>query len=151
MCIRDRDWFCEMLRGLKRRFPTVHLKAFTMVEIAYLARRSTISIRETLERMRDAGMDSLPGGGAEIFNERVRRIICDHKIDGNEWLETARIAHQLGLRSNCTMLYGHLENEEDRTDHLVRLRALQDVKRAAAPGGRYGPLHSPGGRTAWCS
>ena len=71
-------------------------------------------------------MDSLPGGGAEIFNERVRRIICDHKIDGNEWLETARIAHQLGLHSNCTMLYGHIENEEDRVDHLVRLRALQD-------------------------
>ena len=96
------------------------------MEIAYLARRSKISIRETLERLRDAGVDSLPGGGAEIFNERVRRIICDHKIDGNEWLETARIAHQLGLRSNCTMLYGHLENDEDRTDHLVRLRALQD-------------------------
>ena len=120
------DWYCEMFRGLKQRFPRVHLKALTMVEIAYLARRTKISIRETLERMRDAGMDSLPGGGAEIFNERVRRIICDHKIDGNEWLETARIAHQLGLRSNCTMLYGHLENEEDRTDHLVRLRALQD-------------------------
>ena len=71
-------------------------------------------------------MDSLPGGGAEIFNERVRRIICDHKIDGDEWLETARTAHQLGLRSNCTMLYGHIENEEDRVDHLVQLRALQD-------------------------
>jgi aminodeoxyfutalosine synthase len=71
-------------------------------------------------------MDSLPGGGAEIFNERVRRIICDHKIDGNEWLETARTAHQLGLRSNCTMLYGHIENDEDRADHLVKLRALQD-------------------------
>ncbi len=84
------DWYCEMLRGLKQRFPQVHLKAFTMVEIAYLARRTKISIRETLERLRDAGMDSLPGGGAEIFNERVRRIICDHKIDGNEWLETAR-------------------------------------------------------------
>ena len=97
-----------------------------MVEIAYLAQRTKISIRETLERLRDAGMDSLPGGGAEIFNERVRRIICDHKIDGNEWIETARIAHQLGLRSNCTMLYGHIENDEDRVDHLVRLRALQD-------------------------
>ena len=71
-------------------------------------------------------MDSLPGGGAEIFNERVRRIICDHKIDGNEWIETARIAHQLGLRSNCTMLYGHIENDDDRVDHLVRLRELQD-------------------------
>jgi aminodeoxyfutalosine synthase len=104
----------------------VHLKAFTMVEIAYLARRQKIPVRETLERLRGAGMDSLPGGGAEIFDERVRRIICDHKIDGNEWLETARIAHGLGLRSNCTMLYGHIENEEDRADHLVRLRALQD-------------------------
>jgi aminodeoxyfutalosine synthase len=115
-----------MLRGLKQRFPQVHLKAFTMVEIAFLARRTKISIRETLERLRDAGMDSLPGGGAEIFNEPVRRIICDHKIDGNEWIETARVAHQLGLRSNCTMLYGHIENEQDRVDHLIRLRELQD-------------------------
>jgi aminodeoxyfutalosine synthase len=120
------DWYCEMLRGLKQRFPQVHLKAFTMVEIAYLARRDKTTIRETLERLRDAGMDSLPGGGAEIFNEPVRRIICDHKIDGNEWIETARTAHQLGLRSNCTMLYGHIENEQDRVDHLIRLRELQD-------------------------
>jgi aminodeoxyfutalosine synthase len=120
------DWFCEMLRGLKQRFPQVHLKAFTMVEIAFLARRAKLSIRETLEKLRDAGMDSLPGGGAEIFDERVRRIICDHKIDGAEWLETARIAHQLGLHSNCTMLYGHIENEEARVDHLIKLRELQD-------------------------
>ena len=120
------DWYCEMLRGLKQRFPRVHLKAFTMVEIAYLARRTKIGVRETLERLRDAGMDSLPGGGAEIFDQRVRRIICDHKIDGDDWLETARAAHQLGLRSNCTMLYGHIENEADRVDHLVKLRALQD-------------------------
>jgi aminodeoxyfutalosine synthase len=120
------DWFCEMLRGLKQRFPQVHLKAFTMVEIAFFAKRAKLSVRETLTRLRDAGMDSLPGGGAEIFHERVRRIICDHKIDGGEWLETARTAHELGLRSNCTMLYGHIENEEDRADHLVRLRALQD-------------------------
>jgi aminodeoxyfutalosine synthase len=121
------DWFCEMLRGLKQRFPSVHLKAFTMVEIAYFARRQKITIRETLERLREAGMDSMPGGGAEIFSERVRRIICDHKIDGNDWLETARVAHQLGIRSNCTMLYGHIENEEDRTGHLVKLRELQDA------------------------
>ncbi len=79
-----------------------------------------------LERLHDAGMDSLPGGGAEIFCERVRRIICDHKITGEQWLETARTAHQLGLHSNCTMLYGHIENEEDRVDHLVKLRELQD-------------------------
>jgi aminodeoxyfutalosine synthase len=120
------DWYCEMLRGLRQRFPKVHLKALTMVEVAYLARRTKISVRETLERLRDAGVDSLPGGGAEIFNERVRRIVCDHKIDGGEWLETARAAHQLGLRSNCTMLYGHIESDEDRVDHLERLRALQD-------------------------
>jgi len=115
-----------MLRGLKRHFPQVHLKAFTMVEVAYLARRTKISIHETLERLIDAGMDSLPGGGAEIFSERVRRIICDHKIDGNEWLDVARQAHELGLKSNCTMLYGHIETEEDRADHLVKLRGLQD-------------------------
>jgi aminodeoxyfutalosine synthase len=71
-------------------------------------------------------MDSMPGGGAEIFSERVRRIICDHKIDGDQWLEVARTAHQLGIRSNCTMLYGHIETDEDRVDHLLRLRALQD-------------------------
>ncbi len=120
------DWFCQMLRGLKERFPTVHLKAFTMVEIGYLAKRARLSLRETLTRLRDAGMDSMPGGGAEIFNERVRRVICDHKLTGDEWLETARTAHQLGLKSNCTMLYGHIENDEDRVDHLLRLRALQD-------------------------
>src|SRR2546427_6870098 len=120
------DWYCEMLRGLKERFPQVHLKAFTMVEIAYLARRSKLSYLDTLLKLKDAGMDSLPGGGAEIFNERVRRIICDHKIDGDQWLETARTAHNLGLKSNATMLYGHIENEEDRADHLIRLRVLQD-------------------------
>ncbi|MBS1828034.1 MAG: aminofutalosine synthase MqnE [Acidobacteria bacterium] len=120
------DWYCNMLRGLKQRFPQVHLKAFTMVEVSFLAQRSKLSIRETLERLRDAGMDSLPGGGAEIFIERVRRIICDHKIDGQEWLDTARIAHQIGLKSNCTMLYGHIETAEDRVDHLIRLRELQD-------------------------
>ncbi|HLH01162.1 MAG TPA: aminofutalosine synthase MqnE [Bryobacteraceae bacterium] len=120
------DWFCQMIAGLKERYEGVHLKAFTMVEIAYLAKRAKISIRETLERLKAAGVDSLPGGGAEIFSERVRRIICDHKIDGEEWLETARIAHQIGLKSNCTMLYGHLETPEDRADHLVRLRELQD-------------------------
>ena len=120
------DWFCEMIAGLKLRYPGVHLKAFTMVEIAYFARRAKISIRETLQRLKDAGVDSMPGGGAEIFSERVRRIICDHKIDGDEWIETARAAHEIGLKTNCTMLYGHLENPEDLSDHQVRLRSLQD-------------------------
>ncbi len=120
------DWYCRMLRGLKERFPAVHLKALTMVEVAYLAKRTGCSVREALQRLKDAGLDSMPGGGAEIFNERVRRIICDHKIDGAQWLDVAREAHRLGIKSNCTMLYGHLENEEDRVDHLLRLRALQD-------------------------
>jgi aminodeoxyfutalosine synthase len=120
------EWYCAMLRGLKQRFPQVHLKAFTMVEIAYLAQRERITVRETLERLIEAGVDSLPGGGAEIFSPRVRQIICDHKIDGEQWLEVARTAHRLGLRSNCTMLYGHIETDEDRVDHLLRLRALQD-------------------------
>ena len=120
------DWYCEMLRGLKQRFPQVHLKAFTMVEIGYLSQRSKLSVRDTLQKLKDAGMDSLPGGGAEIFSDRVRRIICDHKITGEQWLDVARTAHQMGLHSNCTMLYGHIETEEDRVDHLVKLRTLQD-------------------------
>jgi aminodeoxyfutalosine synthase len=120
------EYFLDLVSGLKERFPQVHIKAFTMVEVAFFARRAKLSIRETLERLRDAGVDSLPGGGAEIFADRVRHIICDHKIDGDEWLDTARMAHQLGLKSNATMLYGHIENEEDRVDHLLRLRAVQD-------------------------
>jgi len=120
------SYFLDLISGLKQRFPKVHLKAFTMVEIAYLAKRAKLSIRETLEQLKLAGVDSLPGGGAEIFADRVRAIICDHKIDGNQWLETARLAHELGLRSNATMLYGHVENDEDRVDHLLKLRALQD-------------------------
>jgi len=120
------QYFLDLIRGLKERFPTVHLKAFTMVEVAYLAKRGRLSIRETLEQLKTAGVDSLPGGGAEIFADRIRHIICDHKIDGDQWLETARTAHQIGLRSNATMLYGHIEADEDRVDHLLKLRALQD-------------------------
>lgn len=120
------DWYCELFRGLKQRFPKVQVKALTMVEVGFLARRSRITVRETLERLKASGVDSLPGGGAEIFSERVRRIICDHKVNGSEWLDIARQAHLLGLKSNCTMLYGHIENEEDRVDHLLKLRELQD-------------------------
>jgi len=120
------QYFLDLIAGLKERFPQVHLKAFTMVEVAFLAKRAKLTIRETLEKLKQAGVDSLPGGGAEIFSDRVRRVICDHKIDGEQWLDTARIAHEIGLKSNCTMLYGHVENEEDRVDHLLRLRHLQD-------------------------
>lgn len=120
------EYFLDLVRGLKERFPAVHVKAFTMVEVAFLARRAHISIPEVLQRLKDAGVDSMPGGGAEIFSDRVRHIICDHKIDGGEWLETARTAHRMGLRSNATMLYGHVEDDEDRVDHMLRLREVQD-------------------------
>src|SRR5947207_2174761 len=120
------EYFLDLVSGLKQRFPQVHLKAFTMVEVAYLAKRAKLSIAETLTQLKAAGVDSLPGGGAEIFADRVRHVICDHKIDGDQWLETARVAHNLGLRSNATMLYGHVENDEDRVDHLMKLRSLQD-------------------------
>ena len=123
------QYFLDLIAGLKERFPLVHIKALTMVEIAFLSRRAKLSIEETLRQLKDAGLDSLPGGGAEIFNERVRRVICDHKIDGEQWLDTARTAHRIGLKSNATMLYGHIENWEDRADHLVRLRSLQDETR----------------------
>ena len=120
------QYFLDLCSGLKERFPQVHLKAFTMVEVAFLAKIAKLSIRETLVKLREAGVDSLPGGGAEIFTDRVRHIICDHKIDGAQWLDTAKLAHQLGLKSNATMLYGHIEDEEDRADHLLKLRAVQD-------------------------
>jgi aminodeoxyfutalosine synthase len=123
------NYFLDLIRGLKERFPHIHLKAFTMVEVGYFARITKLSIRETLERLKQAGVDSLPGGGAEIFNPRVRKVICDHKVSGRMWLEIARTAHRLGLRSNATMLYGHIETEEERVEHLLLLRELQDETR----------------------
>ena len=120
------SYFLDLLRGLKQRCPQVHLKAFTMVEVGYFARIAKLSIRETLLALKEAGVDSLPGGGAEIFNPRVRKIICDHKVSGQQWLNIARTAHEIGLRSNATMLYGHIETEEERVEHLLLLRGLQD-------------------------
>jgi len=120
------QYFLDLMRGLKQRCPGVHLKAFTMVEVGYFSRIAKLSIRDTLLALKEAGVDSLPGGGAEIFNPRVRKVICDHKVSGQQWLNIARTAHQLGLRSNATMLYGHIETEEERVEHLLLLRELQD-------------------------
>src|SRR5260370_2454179 len=120
------EYFLDLIRGLKSRCPGVHLKAFTMVEVGYFARISKLSIRDTLLALKDAGVDSLPGGGAEIFNPRVRKIICDHKVSGQQWLNIARTAHEIGLRSNARMLYGHVESEEERVEHMLLLRELQD-------------------------
>jgi len=120
------DYYVDLVRGLKQRFPRVHLKAFTMVEVHYLSRLAKLPVREVLLKLKEAGLGSLPGGGAEIFHPRVRKVICDHKTSGQMWLEIARTAHELGLHSNATMLYGHIETEEERVDHLLQLRALQD-------------------------
>src|SRR5712692_8207924 len=116
------EYFLDLMRGLKQRCPRVHLKAFTMVEVGYFARIAKLSIRDTLVALKESGVDSLPGGGAEIFNPRVRKIICDHKVSGQQWLNIARTAHEVGLPSNATMLYGHIETEEERVEHLVLLR-----------------------------
>jgi len=120
------DYYLDLVRALKQNFPHVHLKAFTMVEVHFYARLSKLSIHDTLLKMKEAGVDSLPGGGAEIFHPRVRRIICDHKVSGTMWLSIARQAHEIGLHSNATMLFGHVETLEERVDHLVRLREAQD-------------------------
>ncbi len=120
------QYYVDLIRGLKERFPSVHLKAFTAVEIGYYSHISKLSIREVLERLKEAGLGSLPGGGAEIFAPAVRRVICDHKIGAYTWLKVHRTAHALGLHSTATMLYGHIESAEDRVDHLLQLRKLQD-------------------------
>jgi aminodeoxyfutalosine synthase len=102
------------------------LKAFTAVEIWFFAQKFSMSVEEVLKRLIDAGLGSLPGGGAEVFADRVRKKICADKVDAAGWLEVHRTAHRLGLKTNCTMLYGHIETIEERVDHLLRLRALQD-------------------------
>jgi aminodeoxyfutalosine synthase len=119
-------YYTDMIRGLKERFPEVHVKALTAVEIAHLARIEKVSEREVLVALREAGLTSLPGGGAEVFSTAVRATIAERKLTGDEWLRVHRIAHELGIPTNCTMLYGHVETPEDRVEHLDRLRALQD-------------------------
>ena len=120
------EYYTDMLRGLKGRFPDVHIQAFTAVELDHLAKLSGLPLSEALIKLIDAGLGSIPGGGAEIFSHRVRRKICSEKISGEEWLQIHKTAHSVGLKSNATMLYGHVENIEERTDHLIQLRKLQD-------------------------
>jgi len=120
------SYYTDLLAGLKRIRPDVHLKAFTAVEIAFYADLYGRTDEDVLRALMAAGLDSLPGGGAEIFAERVRRKICHDKCDGDRWLAIHRTAHRLGMRSNVTMLYGHIETPEERVDHMLRARALQD-------------------------
>jgi aminodeoxyfutalosine synthase len=120
------SYYTDMIRGLKERFPHIHIKALTAVEIAHLARIEKVSEREVLVAMKEAGLTSLPGGGAEVFSTAVRATIAERKLTGEEWLRVHRVAHELGIPTNCTMLYGHVETADDRIEHLSALRALQD-------------------------
>lgn len=120
------DWYLDVVRVIHETCPEIHIKAWTPVEISWFSFISKQSIREVLEQMMDAGLGSMPGGGAEIFDPEVRRQICEHKADSQVWFDVHRTAHQLGLRSNATMLYGHIEKAKHRVDHLCQLRALQD-------------------------
>jgi aminodeoxyfutalosine synthase len=120
------SYYTDLLRGFKRIRPDIHLKCFTAVEIAFFADLYGMTDEQVLRELVAAGLDSLPGGGAEIFAERVRRKICHDKCDADRYLAIHRIAHGLGLRTNVTMLYGHIETLEERVDHMFRARALQD-------------------------
>lgn len=125
------DWpfehYLDIIQTLKQALPHIHLKAFTAVEITYFAEISGKSIREVLTALQTAGLDSMPGGGAEILSDRIREELCPNKASAAEWLSVAKTAHELGIRSNASMLYGHIETCEERVDHLLALRELQDV------------------------
>ena len=119
-------WYLDMLRALKEEFPNIHLKAFTAVEIDYFSKISGLSLAETLQKLIEAGLGSMPGGGAEIFDASVRKTLCQEKITGERWLDVIEKAHRAGLKTNATMLYGHIESYAHRVDHLIKLRDLQD-------------------------
>ncbi len=120
------SFFLDLMRAIKAHRPELHIKAFTPVELDYMFRKAKVSIKEGMRLAHEAGLDSLPGGGAEIFHPDVRTIICDDKVDANGWLEIHQTAHELGMHSNATLLYGHIEKYEHRIDHMERLRQLQD-------------------------
>ena len=120
------SYYTDMIRGLRERFPEIQIKALTAVEIAHLARVERSSIRDVLVALQEAGLTTMPGGGAEVFSTAVRATIAERKLTGAEWLRVHRTAHELGIRTNCTMLYGHVETPRDRIEHLSMLRNLQD-------------------------
>lgn len=124
--LKDFEWYKRILQIVHEAYPQIHLKAYTAVEIDWFSRITGKPTKQVLEELIEAGLGSLPGGGAEIFHAEVRDKICEHKADADGWLRIHREAHELGLRSNATMLYGHLENASHRIDHLIRLRELQD-------------------------
>src|SRR6185436_15874556 len=118
------DFFADLLRKIKAHRPDLHIKGFTPVELDYMFRKAKKSVEEGMKYLHEAGLDSLPGGGAEIFAPEIREQICADKVDANGWLLIHEVAHNLGMRSNATMLYGHIEKYEHRVDHMRRLRIL---------------------------
>ncbi len=120
------EYYINMLTAIKKNFPDIYIKAFTAVEIDYMSRISGLSLKETLSILKKHGLDVMPGGGAEIFDRKVRGTLCPEKISGERWLEVMETAHRLGIKTNATMLYGHIEHYEDRVAHLLALRNLQD-------------------------
>lgn len=120
------QYYIDIMSAIHKEYPKVHIQGLTAVEIEYLSRIAGLSIKDTLIKLRDAGLGSLPGGGAEVFAEKVRQKICPTKISGEDWLNIHRTAHNIGMRSNATMLYGHIETVEERVEHLLKLRELQD-------------------------
>jgi aminodeoxyfutalosine synthase len=123
------NFFCSLLSAIKQHRPSLHIKGFTAVELDYMIRKAGLTIEAGLTKMKTAGLDSIPGGGAEIFAPEIREKICADKVDAEGWLNIHRQAHLLGMHSNATMLYGHIENYSHRIDHLERLRQLQDETR----------------------
>lgn len=120
------SFFADLLRSIKEHRPDLHIKGFTPVELDYMFRKAKLSVEEGMKLLHEAGLDSLPGGGAEIFHPDVRQQICDDKVDAEGWLRIHNAAHQLGMHSNATMLYGHIEKFEHRIDHMEQLRSMQD-------------------------
>lgn len=120
------DYYLEIIKFIKKILPKISINAFTPVEIANFSRQSNKSYAEVLQILKNAGVDTLPGGGAEIFSKRVREIICPKKISGDEWLEIMETAHKIGLKTNASMMYGHVETVEERINHLIKIRDLQD-------------------------
>jgi aminodeoxyfutalosine synthase len=123
------EWYRDIIKAIHAAYPDLHLKAWTAVEWDWFSRLTGQPTKDLLADMKAVGLGSLPGGGAEIFHPDVRTKICDYKADADDWLRVHREAHELGLRSNATMLYGHIETSEHRIDHLIRLRTLQDETR----------------------
>jgi aminodeoxyfutalosine synthase len=148
------SYYTDLLEAIKLNYPKLHIKAFTAVEIFYFAEKFGMSFKDVLTALVKAGLGSLPGGGAEIFAPRARKKLCKEKADAEQWLDVHRVAHKMGLKSNCTMLYGTIETIEERVDHLLRLRALQDetggfqafIPLAFHPeNNRLGPIGAPTG------